>query len=325
MAVVRVSDAGLFTTVQDLGRPGYGAGGVPPSGAADALSLVIGNRLLGNPDAGAALECTLLGPTLSFEFDGWVCLTGATYPEARVSNGDGERRVRGYEPTPVQSGSRLIVGGMADGARAYVCVAGGVSVPPVLGSRSTLAGASLGGFDGRPLRSGDALPLGEPASEPRSAPAELLDQLRSELKRATLRVVPSLHSDRFPTNAMEAFASTTFTVGARSDRVGVRLEGAQVPVPADADRFDSEPTVTGGIQVTADGQPIVLGVDRPTTGGYPLLACVIGADLPAFAMLRPADTVRFEPVTMDEARRATATQRRMLNDLLPAVTPGAKP
>ena len=317
MPSLRVLEPGLHTTVQDLGRRGYGAIGVPPSGAADSLSLIIGNRLLGNEDGAAALECTVLGPRVVVEMDTWVCLCGAGCPAARIDGGDGERSLPMGDPVWVRSGEAIHVGGTSDGCRAYLCVAGGVAVAPVLGSRSTFVGGRFGGHAGRVLRSGDAVPMRVGAGGCRAGFRDLSEWHRSRRDRRVLRAVTSLHADRFPAGALEMFASTAFVVQPRSDRVGIRLDGSRVPVPGGVGSFESEPTVVGGVQITADGLPIVLGPDRPTTGGYPLLACVIEADLPATAQLCPGDSVRFELVSIDHGRGVGVGARRELDALLP--------
>ncbi|MCB1282240.1 MAG: allophanate hydrolase, partial [Salinibacterium sp.] len=159
MTTLRVIEPGMFTTVQDLGRGGVAAVGVPPSGVADAVSLTVGNRLLGNADGAAALECTLTGPSLTFDGEAVVCLTGAECPNARIAGTKGERPLGWCEPTPVGAGELIKIGAMEGRARAYLCVGGGIGVPIVLGSRSTLVGASLGGHHGRPLRKGDTVSL----------------------------------------------------------------------------------------------------------------------------------------------------------------------
>ncbi|RMH24582.1 MAG: biotin-dependent carboxyltransferase [Planctomycetota bacterium] len=323
MPSLRVIEPGLFTTVQDLGRTGHSAIGVPPSGAFDALSLIAGNRLLNNPDHAAALECTLLGPTVTLDRDAWVCLTGAPCPNARIAASDFGRPLPWCEPTRIHAGELMRFGGLSDGARSYLCVSGGLDVPLVLNSRSTLATAGFGGHHGRPLRKDDTIPLTTADHRPRSPSNNLHNFLRSQLGRRTLRIVPSLHAERFPADALDRLTSAEFSVGDQSNRVGLRLNGPAIPPPDLAGSFDSEPTVTGGVQIPGDGQPIILGVDRPTTGGYPLLACVIRADLPATAMLRPRGRVRFEPVTLEEARRLSTDQRRTLDTLLAPCDDGA--
>lgn len=322
MRSLRVVDAGLFTTVQDLGRPGHGMIGVPPSGAADTLSHTIGNRLLGNADGAAALECTLIGPSVTLEHDAWICLTGAGCPKACILSAEIERPLPWCEPTHVHAGDLIKIGGTGDSARAYLCVSGGFGVPPVLGSRSTLVSAAIGGHKGRAIRHRDVLAVIDTKSQPRSLPSGLHTWLRSRLTRRVARLVPSLHTDRFPPDAVEQLAAVRFSVSEQSDRIGVRLDGPMISLPADAGLFESEPTVTGGIQISGNARPIVLGVDRPATGGYPLLACVIGVDLPAVAMLRPGDTLRFEMISREAARRLAAEERRVLDTFLPPCEDG---
>jgi len=305
--VMTVLEPGMFTTVQDLGRPGFASQGVPESGAADALSLRVGNRLLGNPDAAPALECTLRGPTVSFSRDTWVCGAG--------TSGDG---MDACVPTLARAGEPLALGGLERGARACLCVQGGLDVPLVMGSTATLVRAGLGGFQGRALRSGDAIGVGEAAgavSDARVCEAAWA-WLAGVLGQRTIRVVVGLHADLFTSGARAMLAGHEFTVSDRSDRVGVRLSGPVVPGVADGELL-SEGTAVGNIQIPGDGQPIVLGVDRPTTGGYPVIACVIAADLPVLGSLRPRERVRIEWVTIDQAWSAWQAQEAMLDRLVP--------
>lgn len=317
MIGLRVIEPGLLTTVQDLGRPRHTALGVPPSGATDPLSLVVGNRSLGNMDDDAAIECTLIGPVVEIDRDAWICLTGATCPDARIETRGASRTLPWCTPTFVSAGERLDVGRLENGARCLLCISGGVSVPRVLDSRSTLISAGLGGHHGRALRPNDMLALNSTARTPRRPTDDLHEWLRTRLARKTLRAMPSLHAEHFPLDALDGLTSIPFTVSRQCDRIGVRLNEPINSLPHDPARFESEPTTTGGIQIAADGRPIVLGVDRPTTGGYPLLACVIEADLPAVAMLRPREHVRFETIALDTARELTMEHRRTLDALLP--------
>ncbi|MEN0020709.1 MAG: biotin-dependent carboxyltransferase family protein [Planctomycetota bacterium] len=317
MAVVRVIEAGMFTAIQDVGRIGYNSLGVPRSGAADALSLIVGNRLLGNDDNAAALECTLLGPTLAFDRDCCVSVTGAACAEARVETDAHAQSIEWCSPTPIKAGDVLTLGRLDGSARAYLCIAGGIDIEPMLGSRATCPHANLGGLQGRPLRKNDALPIAEPRSSLRSLSSGLQAWLRDELRPPVLRIVPSLHTDDFSAEAIQQLCESAFTVREQSSRIGTRLLGDAIAPPPRVQELDSEPTVEGAIQITGDGQAIILGPDRPTTGGYPIAACVIAADLPALAMLRPRDTVHFEWVSLDQARTIAVTQRAELDALLP--------
>lgn len=304
--VMTVHKPGMFTTVQDLGRTGFASQGVPESGAADALSLRVGNRLLGNPDSAAALECTLRGPTVSFSRDTWVCVKGATGAgfDAGV-------------PTLARAGVPVALGGLERGARAYLCAQGGLDVPLVMGSAATLVRAGLGGVQGRALRSGDVIGVGEATGA--VADAGVCEAasawLAGVLGRRTVRVVAGLHAHLFSQAARATLAEHEFTVSDRSDRVGVRLSGPIVPGVADGVLL-SEGTAVGNVQIPGDGQPIVLGADRPTTGGYPVIACVIAADLPVLGSLRPRERVRLEWVTIDQAWSAWREQEAMLDHLV---------
>jgi biotin-dependent carboxylase-like uncharacterized protein len=281
MNVVTVVRSGLLTTVQDRGRPGLAEIGVPPSGAADQRAFELGNRLVGNDPNAAALEATLVGPTLRFEDPALVAVTGA---EAGATLAG-----RPLEPglaAEVPAGGVLELDRCRDGARAYIAVRGGLAVPATLGSRSH---DQLTGLGPAPLRDGDALPVGpDPAGRPdpaaRAAPA-----FGGE---PTLAVLPGPRDDWFAPGALELLTSTAWRVAPASNRVGIRLDGPPLE-RLDRGELLSEGVVTGAIQVPPGGQPILLGPDHPTTGGYPVLAVVAAADLPLAGQLAPGATVRF--------------------------------
>lgn len=278
MSHVTVLRAGPLTTVQDRGRSGYAQLGVPPSGAADRAAYEWGSRLVGNDPGAAALEATLAGPALRFARRTLVAVTGA---DASASV-DGRPLARGVA-AEVPAGGVLDLRGCRDGVRAYVCLRGGVAVEPTLGSRSH---DLLTGLGPPPLRDGDVLPLGpEPDGAPESGRPE-------PAREPVLGVVAGPRDDRFPPEALDLLVSAEWRVGSASNRIGVRLEGARLPV-LDCGELLSEGVVTGSIQVTASGLPIVLGPDHPTTGGYPVLAVVRAADLPLAGQLAPGATVRF--------------------------------
>lgn len=264
--MIEVVDSGLLTTVQDAGRPGLGHIGVPPSGAVDRYAYELGNLLVGNRPGTASLEATLIGPRLRFDAPTVVALTGACKP----------RLVQVEE---------LDVGRAVDGARIYVSVRGGIDVPPVLGSRST---DLLSGLGPAPLRAGDVLAVG-------SATAPTNAELVVAARRTTLRVIPGPREDRFAAGALETLCSTEWRVTPSSNRVGVRLDGAELAW-ATRDELLSEGLVTGSLQVPSGGKPILLLNDHPTTGGYPVIAVVHSEDLPHAGQLAPGDTVRFDPV-----------------------------
>jgi antagonist of KipI len=301
--MIHVVEPGPFTTIQDFGRPGLGAAGVPPSGAFDAVSFRAANLLAGDWEGEAALEITLAGPLLIFESDSIVAIAGAPI-DAEL---DG-RPVEHETAFQVPAGSTLRVGRARDGIRTYLAVRGGFAVPQVLLSTSTLVSAGFGGLLGRPLAANDYLRVGPAAQRP-------LRRLTRELVQhdGVVRAVPGPQDDAFTRRGRDAFFSQSFTVSPRSDRAGVRLDGEPLELARPAD-LDPEGVVTGAVQVPGDGKPIVLGPDRPVTGGYVKIATVITADLPKIAQARPGDTLRFVEVDVEEAQAAYFEQEQALRD-----------
>ncbi|MCS6897605.1 MAG: biotin-dependent carboxyltransferase family protein, partial [Nitrospira sp.] len=310
---IEVVKPGWLTTVQDLGRHGYQRYGMPVSGAMDRFAAIVGNRLVGNPDGTAVLECTLKGPELLFRQDTYLALTGADLSPTL----DGSD-IPGWECIAVRGGSRLRFGRRRAGFRCYVAIAGGFDVPVVLGSRSTHCPSQTGGLNGRPLQRGDLLfsgPRGGDAGRlvGRRLPARLLPQYdRSVL----LRVILDPRREFFQEAAAATLTNSVYTIAPQSDRMGYRLRGPTIP-RRDTTRFISEGTVTGALQVPADGQPILLMADRQTTGGYPSLAVVISADLPLAGQLGPGDSIRFAPCSLIEAQALLRTQWHLLEAALP--------
>ncbi|MDD5220198.1 MAG: biotin-dependent carboxyltransferase family protein [Candidatus Bipolaricaulis sp.] len=288
---IEVLDPGLLTTVQDLGRAGYERHGIPPAGAADPYALRLGNLLLGNDEGEAGLEVTLLGPTLRFEEDCWIAITGADLG-ARVNGVEAPV----WETVPVGAGDRLSFGTPKKGVRAYLTVAGGVDVPRVLSSRSTYLRAKLGGLDGRALKAGDRVGIRAASARHRRLPAEFVPAYGS----APLRVILGPQEGRFTREGIHTFLSSTYQVRPDSDRMGVRLQGPRIDHVGEADII-SEPVCTGAIQAPASGQPIVLLVDRQTTGGYAKIGAVISADLPRLGQAMPGDRLTFAACSLEEA------------------------
>jgi biotin-dependent carboxylase-like uncharacterized protein len=294
---VTVVQAGLMTTVQDEGRPGWQHEGVPTSGALDQPSLRAANRAVGN-GAAAALEITLGGVELRLEHSGWLAVAGADL-DATL---DG-RSIEPGIPLPHQARSVLRFGMRRRGARAYVAFDGGIAVPPLLGSRATDLASALGGVHGRRLRSGDRLPIGD---APRESPAR-----RAGLERpvpaggARVRVLPGPHAERFPPAALDRLCAMRYEITPESNRMGYRLRGAE-PLPRESGEMISDVTCEGALQVPPSGQPILLLADRQVTGGYPIVATVITADLPVVGQLAPGDWSEFDACTRAEALAALA-------------------
>ncbi len=296
-----VLEPGLFTTVQDLGRPGYRSSGVPLSGAADPVAMRLANLVVGNQEDAAGLECTLLGPTLRFERDAIVTAVGGAFPG--LPSG---------VATHVAAGTVVSLGHATQGCRGYLAIAGGIDVEPVLGSRSTLVAAGLGGYSGRPLARGDVLPTGKPKTTPsRNGALALIRRLTTPEQPCVLRITHGDHAGGFDQRVW----SHTYRASSRSDRMGVRLEGDPLDGPADAGGMTSIAVFPGSIQVPPDGHPIILLADAQTTGGYPVLGKVIEADLPNAAGLRPGDEIRWQVVTVEKAEAA----RRDLEATIAAV------
>jgi biotin-dependent carboxylase-like uncharacterized protein len=309
MSDLVVLDPGLLTTVQDLGRPGYQRVGIPPSGPLDRGAFVLANRLVGNPDGAAGLELTLRGPRLEVRRECVVAVTGAdmgvavngaavaTWTAVRLRRGD----VVGF---------RMVTAG----CRAYLAVAGGLALPPALGSRSTYLRGRLGGVEGRALQKGDALPLGSPARplealESRTVPEARRPAYGSEVE---CRVILGPQDDRFTADGVEAFLAGPYDVTPQADRMGYRLSGPRIAHARGHDII-SDGIPLGGIQVPGEGQPIVLLVDRQTTGGYTKIATVISVDIARLGQSRPGHRVRFRRVTLDEAHAAVREERAWLD------------
>jgi biotin-dependent carboxylase-like uncharacterized protein len=274
--------AGPLTTIQDLGRPGLAHLGVPRSGALDAPALALANRLVGNPVDAAGLEVTMSGCSFRVTTPVTIAVTGAPAPVTIAS------RDRGYGgPVAVRADALVEIGPPVAGVRTYVAVAGGIDVPPVLGSRST---DTLSGLGPPRVRAGDLVPVGSPARGPVATvdfvPPPAIGPLR-------LRIRYGPRDDWF-TRAARQLLESPYTMSVDSNRVGARLAGPALERVDAARQLPSEGIVTGAVQVTADGRPLVFLADHPTTGGYPVIAVVDAADLPRLAQARPGDTVMMQ-------------------------------
>jgi biotin-dependent carboxylase-like uncharacterized protein len=300
--MVTVVRPGLFTTIQDCGRWGQQASGVPVSGAMDLVAHRAANLIVGNRDDAATLEVTLAGPELRMEQETRIAITGA---ELRASV-DGSAISRGIA-TRCRPGGVLRFGERRSGARAYVAFDGGIDVAPTFGSRATHVGAALGGLDGRELAAGDRLPLG-PSGEGTPINIGASEALTGGTR---LRILPGPQDDFFSEPAFTLLERTRFVVTPQSNRMGYRLSGGSIPRASDREMI-SDATFVGAIQVPASGEPILLMSDRQTTGGYPQIATVITADLPLAGQLAPGDWVEFVRCTRAEAIAALRDQEAML-------------
>ena len=280
-------EPGLLTTVQDLGRPGWAAFGVPVAGALDEEALRLANRLVGNAESAAALEITLVGPVLRVSGALDVAVVGGSF-------GPAPGRVLRLEDGDVVS-----LTAAPGAARAIVAASGGIDVPVVLGSRSTCLSARFGGFQGRRLLRGDFLAVSSPSSPPLlDASVDLLEPGAGDV---VLRAFAGPDEVEFDAAGRAAFWDLHRRILPESNRMGLRLEGPSLGLQETASRA-SEGTTPGTVQVTADGHPIVLLAERPTTGGYPKLAVVAAVDLGLLARTPPGRSVRFERISVTEAR-----------------------
>ena len=308
MSLIEVRAPGLLTTVQDLGRVGFGPMGVSASGAADPVALRIGNRLVGNAEGAAGLEMTLLGGTFVFPEHAEIALTGADF-SATLDH----ERVDPWSSAEVQAGQTLRLEATHSGARCYLCVRGGIAVKMFLGSASTHLLSGLGGFEGRALRKGDVLKIGTAGGgfrtyRKRKVATRALEKLAP---RKTLRVTAGPQSDWFSAEARKMFYMGTYRVAEDSNRMGLRLEGSTIASCTGGEML-SEGVSLGAVQITARGLPIILFVEQQTTGGYPKIANVISADLSSLGQLRPRDEIRFELVQMETARTLLLEQEKLL-------------
>ena len=294
MSFCSVLQPGALTTVQDGGRCGFQQFGVGPGGVMDRQAYIMANWLAGAPDGAAVLEATVAGPTLEFAEDGLIALTGADMQA--TLNG---QRVRRYAALPVAAGDVLRMGVAINGCRAYIAMAGGIDVPPVMNSRSTNLKCALGGLDGRKLAVGDELNV-LPGNRMVAVGREMAEQVyRSEF---VLRFVPGPQQDMFTAESRQVFEQSEYVVSPQSDRMGCRLEGPQLKALGSMD-IVSDGIALGSVQVSTDGQPIVLMADRQTTGGYAKIGTVVSYDLWMLAQAMPGARVRFMAVSVEEAQR----------------------
>jgi biotin-dependent carboxylase-like uncharacterized protein len=300
---LRVLAPGLMTTLQDLGRRGYQSLGIPVSGALDAVALAAANALVGNPPQTGALEIAYHGPTVAVDAESArvAFAGGATAIEALCGqHASGATRLPPLQSVRLRQGEVLRVGSLSGSAVGYLAVEGGFDVAPVLGSQSTYARAGLGGFAGRPLRAGDLLPLRQAHARDR---AESMFPALDLAPPQRIRVVLGPQDDHFTARGRRTFLESIYTVSPASDRMGMRLEGATLE-HSDGFNIVSDGVAPGSIQVPGNGLPIVLLADRQTTGGYPKIATVIAADLPALGRLAPGARLAFAAVSVTEAEAA---------------------
>jgi biotin-dependent carboxylase-like uncharacterized protein len=322
---IRVRQPGLLTTVQDSGRFGEYALGMPPSGAMDVFSYQVGNYLVGNEEGAAGLEITYFGPELEFTGAAVIAVTGAEMPPK--INGE---EAPTWEALGVAEGDVLSFDYLRNGARSYLAVAGGIDVPLFMHSRSTYTLIGLGGHEGRALQEGDELDTGESPNGGEQAGKRVDDDhIPTYSSETELRVIIGLASYRITEQSMEEFLSTTWTVTPDADRVGYRYKGGELEFvereqPAGA---GSDPANVvdfgypiGSIQVPGGVEPIVLMNDAVTGGGYATIGTVISADRDRLAQTKTNDKTRFRSVELDEALQARKQRREQMAEIRQALS-----
>jgi antagonist of KipI len=309
--------AGFLTTVQDLGRVGLREFGVSPGGALDSHALRVANLLVGNEESAAGLEITFGGLRIRFTDDRVIAWSGGDFV-ARI----GSTALPAGHPALVHSGEDISIESPAIGCRAWLAISGGIDVPVVLASRATDLKDGFGGMNGRAIRDGDEIPLGQNPGRSSSLAVMLRAKRIASWKpphnwsspaqrEPVLRFILGSDRDRCTPEAMNRFSQAGFFVSPDSDRMGVRLDGPKLERTSSEDLL-SEGVAPGTVQVPPNGKPILLLNDCQTIGGYPKLAHVITCDLPVAAQLRPADTVRFSEVTLADAHRVLGERGRDL-------------
>lgn len=320
-----ILNPGPLTTVQDAGRIGFASDGFRACGAADSYAYKLANALIGNTNGEAVLETTLCGPELQFTQDTVFAMTGA---EASASlNG---LQVPFYQPLFASAGSVLKIGTAATGLRSYLAVGGGIATEPVLGSRATDLKCTLGGFCGRALTKGDNIPVGEnnmaacnrwnkikAKGLDRPLHTKLICTARGPVRFYAGQTVPLMRCvagpqmEAFTLIGQYTFTHSSFTLTPNCDRMACKLKGNVIETVHGSDIL-SDGIAAGSVQISADGQPIVMIADHQTTGGYAKIATVIHSDLSALAQLRPGQQVAFDFVTPQQAIMAARTENNIL-------------
>jgi antagonist of KipI len=298
--IFEILHSGFLTTIQDLGRIGYGCYGVPASGAMDPFALRLGNLLVGNPETAAGLEITLPGLRLKVLNDAVAAVTGADL--GCRCNG---KPLRQWHAHHLQTDDILEFEELNHGCRAYLAVGGGLAVPAVLGSKSTNLGSGFGGLDGRPLRRGDVLEAEAPYLHLECQGRGFdLNSVPGDSSYRQLRVLPGPQFHHFSQAAVDRFLNSDYRVSPHSDRTGIRLQGEGIAARNGLpESIISEGIVAGAVQLPGDGQPIII-LNETVSGGYRKIAVVIAADLHLLGQLLPGDVLRFQAVDLREAREA---------------------
>jgi biotin-dependent carboxylase-like uncharacterized protein len=322
-AALRMIAPGLMTTLQDLGRRGYQHLGVPVSGALDPVCLQAANLLAGNAPGMGALEIAYQGPTLAIEADSVRIAAAGGQAAIDILGPDGGagQRLAPFESARLTRGQTIRIGALSGSAILYLAVEGGFAIPPVMGSQSTLTRGGIGGFEGRALQAGDTLPLRQAAAPERE---EVMLPPLDLRPPARMRVVLGPQDDHFTPAGLATLLASPYTISRACDRMGMRLEGPTLEHSAKGYNIVSDGIAPGSIQVPGNGLPIVLLADRQTTGGYPKVATVISADLPALGRMTPGAKIAFASVDIETAETAARALAQEIADLPARMVPVAR-
>lgn len=301
--IFHVIKPGILTSVQDMGRFGYQRYGVPVSGAMDTFALQLANILVGNKRNDAALEVTLMGPTLEAKAPITIAVTGAD-----LSPSINTHPIQMWKSYHVAKGDRLSFGKRQSGMRAYIAVAGGLDVPEFFGSKSVDRNSGFG----KELEKGMKLHGTETSlNDGVFLEKQSIPTYKNEVE---IGVIEGPHSEHFSRKDRQAFFKTAYTVDPASNRMGYRLNSEKTITPIRKEVW-SDPVPFGGIQIPGKGNPIILMADRQTTGGYPRIGTVMSVDLPKIAQLVPNSTIHFHPVSVEEAQAAAIENETNLHKL----------
>lgn len=317
MPSIKVIKSGLCTTIQDIGRTGYQQYGIPVSGVMDEFAFRIGNYLVEADENNAVLEIPYIGPTLEFDFDITIAITGADL-SSKINNQD----ISMWKSINVKKGDILSFSTIKSGARAYIAFAGEIDVPIINGSKSTLLKSKLGGFEGRQLKIGDIIEIKNPRFLTKKNVLNL-KYIPNYQKFEEIRVVLGPQDKYFTEKGIETFLNSEYEISREADRMGMRLEGEIITHKDKADII-SDAVVFGSIQVPGNGKPIILLADRQTTGGYTKIATVIKADLPKLAQMSPGYKIKFKALSIEEAEQEYINYYKKFEEIKDSITSGIK-
>ncbi|OFI06958.1 KipI antagonist [Clostridium acetireducens DSM 10703] len=311
MADLKIINAGLFTTIQDKGRIGYQQFGMSTAGAMDEFSLKVGNILLGNDEYEGALEITMVGPQIEFNTSTVIVITGANISPKLNNNS-----IPMWHSIKVKKGDVLSFGGAKSGCRSYICFAGGIDVPKVLGSKSTYVKAAIGGFKGRALKSGDEINLVKINKSldhiaNRTIPENFIPKY---FKNHEIRLILGPQHESFSKEEIEKFLNSEYEISNQADRMGYRLSGPEIKHIKGADII-SDGIALGSVQIPGHGMPIIMMADRQTTGGYTKIATIISTDIPVLGQAKPGDKIKFKNITIEEAHEVLRNYNNLFKNI----------